>query len=103
MDEIRSIDFNIPKMLPSGNLQSIGQPALPDQTSFSDTLSEMLGKVDDLGEKSGNLVVDLAVGRPVELHQVMLAGAKAQISLELIIEIRNKLIEAYQEISRMPV
>ena len=43
------------------------------------------------------------IGSAVELHQVMLAATKAQIAMELLIEIRNKLIEAYKQVSQMPV
>ena len=71
--------------------------------SFADLLAQGVNRVTDLSQESDRLQVDLALGKPVELHQVMLAATKAQIAMELLIEIRNKLIEAYQEISRMPV
>lgn len=45
----------------------------------------------------------LARGENVDLHQVMIASQKANITLQATIEIRNKVIEAYQEIMRMQV
>ena len=42
-------------------------------------------------------------GQPIELHQVMIAAEKAGIALELLVETRNRLVEAYQELMRMPV
>jgi len=74
-----------------------------EQTSFADLLAQGIQGVQDLASNQDRLSVDLALGKPVELHQVMLAATKAQIAMELLLELRNKLIEAYQEISRMPV
>lgn len=73
------------------------------EAGFPDLLARMIGKVQELTDESDRLSVDLALGQPVELHQVMLAATKARLALELLIELRNKVIEAYQEISRMPV
>ena len=75
----------------------------PTPQSFADMLAQGVNGVQDLVSESDRLSVDLALGKPVELHQVMLAATKAQIAMELLIEMRNRLIEAYQEISRMPV
>ncbi len=71
--------------------------------TFSDLLAEAVSKIEELKGESDLATIELALGRPVELHQVMLSSAKAQIALELFIELRNKLIEAYQEINRMPM
>lgn len=45
----------------------------------------------------------LALGEGADLHEIVLAAEKANLSLELAIQIRNKALEAYQEIMRMPV
>ena len=45
----------------------------------------------------------LVLGENVELHEVMIAAQKASISLNATMEVRNKVVEAYQEIIRMPV
>ena len=87
-------DLEIPPGIDSGK---------PDQESFAELLAKGIDSVRELAEKRDDLTVDLALGKPVELHQVMLATTKAQVAMELLIELRNKLIEAYQEISRMPV
>jgi len=81
-----------------------GQQVTGDEpVTFAELLTRSVGRVDELAKESESLAVDLAVGKPVELHQVMIASAKAQIAMELFIEIRNKLIEAYQQVSQMPV
>jgi len=45
----------------------------------------------------------LITGEEIELHQVMLAAQKAELALELTLTVRNKVVEAYQEIMRMQV
>lgn len=71
--------------------------------SFAELLSEAMKSLNELTSESDRKTIEAALGRPVELHQVMLAATKASLAMELLIEIRNRLIEAYQEISRMPV
>ncbi len=80
-----------------------GPGGAADGTDFADLLVQAIDRIESLTEERDQLSVDLALGKPVELHQVMLASTKAQIALELLIELRNKLIEAYQQISSMPV
>ena len=48
-------------------------------------------------------MAQLAAGEPVELHDVMIAMEEADLSLRLALQVRNKLVEAYQEIQRMQV
>jgi flagellar hook-basal body complex protein FliE len=45
----------------------------------------------------------LAVGTETNVHQVMLALEKARLSLELVVQVRNKLLEAYQSVMQMQV
>ena len=45
----------------------------------------------------------MLTGKPVDLHQVMIAAEQAGLALQLTVQVRNKIIEAYQEISRMQV
>ena len=90
-----------------GKLPALGitnSTAGPDApTTFSDLLSQAMNSLQDLGAKSDQLTVDAALGKPVELHQVMLAATKAQLAMDLFIQVRNRLIDSYQEISRMSV
>jgi len=103
MIETHGLGSVLPGKFPALEIQKgIGTPE-SSTTSFSDLLAQGIDKIGELGRESDRLSVDLALGRPVELHQVMLAATKAQLAMELFLELRNKLIEAYQEISRMPV
>lgn len=73
------------------------------QQSFANSLKEAIAKVNDQQITSDNLTQKLINGGDVELHEVMIAAQKASITLNATIEVRNKVIEAYQEIMRMSV
>lgn len=93
----------LPGKIPMYEVPSIEEAGGKIPVDFANLLAEGINNVNNLAKASEKLTVDLALGKPVELHQVMLASTKASIALELLIEIRNKVLEAYQEISRMPV
>lgn len=69
--------------------------------SFADTLEKALGQVSDLQAGAQDAVAAFLRGDPVEVHEVMAAAEEAGIALEMLIEIRNKLIEAYRTVVNM--
>lgn len=71
--------------------------------SFKQTLNTFLTDVNNLLNEAGDNVSDLAEGKAENIHDVMIAAEKASVGLELVVEIRNKLLEAYQEMMRMQV
>jgi flagellar hook-basal body complex protein FliE len=72
-------------------------------SSFSDYLRGALDEVDRLQKEADSSAVSLATGETQNLHQVMIDVQKAEIALQFTIQIRNKIIEAYQEIMRMQI
>ncbi len=76
---------------------SFGGPA----GSFKDTLAGMLGDVQGLQDEAGDTVGAFLRGDPVELHDVMAAVEEAGIALEMLIEVRNRLTEAYRTVVNM--
>ncbi|PKM87220.1 MAG: flagellar hook-basal body complex protein FliE [Firmicutes bacterium HGW-Firmicutes-12] len=72
-----------------------------DNKGFGEFLKESLNKVNSDLLTSENLTRDFALGKDVELHQVVLASEQASLALQLTIQIRTKIVEAYQEIMRM--
>ncbi|MFQ5751325.1 MAG: flagellar hook-basal body complex protein FliE [bacterium] len=70
---------------------------------FSETLSEMISQVDGLQKNAANSVEKFIAGEESNLHEVMASVEEAQLSFQLMLEIRNKLIESYQELIRMQV
>jgi len=73
------------------------------QKTFSNTLKEAIAKVNDQQIQSDTMTEKLINGGDVDLHEVMIASQKASVTLNTTIEVRNKVIEAYQEIMRMSV
>ena len=71
------------------------------RTSFADTLKAALGEVSELQAQAQDSIGAFLRGEPVEIHEVMAAAEEAGIALEMLIEIRNKLTEAYRTISQM--
>ncbi len=69
--------------------------------SFADTLKQALNEVSGLQDKSSDAIASFLRGDPVELHQVMAATEEAGIALDALIEIRNKLTDAYRSVINM--
>jgi flagellar hook-basal body complex protein FliE len=66
--------------------------------SFGDTLKQFVNGVSDHQDAAGELRDKFLRGEPVEMHQVMAAGEEASLSLELMVELRNKVTEAYRQL-----
>lgn len=71
--------------------------------SFSNLLEGALGEVTAAQEKAGTLVRQFAIGGNVDLHQVMIALEQASTAMNLTVQVRNRIVEAYQEVMRTPV
>ena len=71
--------------------------------NFGTTLSDLIKDVNQDQINSQKSVEDFVSGNGVELHEVMIAGEKAKTSLQLLMEIRNKTIDMFKELTRMPV
>ena len=73
------------------------------QQSFGTFLKDAIQDVNNKQHESDLMTQKLVLGQNVELHDVMIAAQKATIALNATMEVRNKVVEAYQEIIRMPV
>lgn len=71
--------------------------------SFSEYLNNALDKVNSLQKESEQITNDFAAGKTDNIHQVMIAAEKADISLQFTMQIRNKVLDAYNEIMRMQI
>lgn len=73
-----------------------------DETkSFSCLLSESMRNVNDLQIESDKLIERLATGDVDDISEVVLASSRAEVAMRMLMEVRNKLLEAYQQISRI--
>ena len=70
---------------------------------FADLLGNLVKGADTAQKNSDALVSGLAKGEPVDVHQVVMALTEADLSFRTLLEVRNRLIEAYQEVQRMQV
>ena len=71
--------------------------------SFGDVLNQFVSEVNDKQIASGQAVNDLLSGKEIPLHQAMIAMQEAGVAFQLMVEVRNKLLEGYQELMRMQV
>lgn len=71
--------------------------------SFGGILKDQMSNINNLQQEADQAKQTYAVGGDIELHNVMLAAEKADLSLQLAMQVRNKLVAAYQEISHMTV
>ena len=71
--------------------------------SFADTLKDAVNNVNQAQQESDFKMQEIATGKNHNIPEVMIAAEKADISLKLMVQVRNKIIEAYQEIMKMQV
>lgn len=87
-----------------GPAASRGPVAAPtDAGGFARALNGLLGGASAQNAKANEAVSLLAQGKTDNLHSIALEAARADLSFRLVLEIRNRLIEAYQEVMRMQV
>jgi len=72
-----------------------------DGPSFADALKRAIGEVSTQQDTAQDYVQRFVRGEPVELHQVMAAAEEAQLSLEMLVELRNKMMDAYKTVMSM--
>jgi flagellar hook-basal body complex protein FliE len=100
----------------SSNLKALQGLAQPDKAknlgsgnkdeggpTFADTLTESLEKVNNLQKEADKAIEDFVVGKTGNIHETMIAVNKADIAFRLTMQVRNKIVEAYQEVMRTQV
>lgn len=70
---------------------------------FADMLMEKINQVDEAQKAADVAVTDFSTGKSRNLHEAVLAMEMADTSLRMAVTVRNKVIDAYQEIMRMPI
>ena len=71
--------------------------------SFVDLLKDGIKEVNDTQKVADKKAADIATGKSGELHEAMLSASQAELTFNLMVQMRNKALEAYQDIMRMPV
>lgn len=93
------------KLMPVGakDTGQITSPVEGDNKNFGEFLTQALGEVNKLQNDSAQASLDLATGKLQDISQVTIATEKATIAMQLTMQVRNKMIDAYQEVMRMQV
>lgn len=71
--------------------------------SFKETLGSFVNDVNTMQIKADNVIEDFAAGNVQNIHEVMISMKKAEMSFQFLMETRNKLVDAYKEVTRMQV
>jgi flagellar hook-basal body complex protein FliE len=72
-----------------------------DQSSFFRALETAIDKVDELQSGAEQQVASVLQGNGQDLHAALIAVEKADLSFQLMMQVRNKIVQAYQQISQM--
>lgn len=87
---------------PTPEIQGIGGPSETKSGGFADSLREAINSVDGLQKSSEAAQLAYARGDgDVDLHDVLIKIEEAEVAFKTMMEIRNKLVDAYREIMRM--
>lgn len=93
---------SLPQFGNGGDTGAIQVPVVGEgENSFGNTLTRALNEVSDARDRSTDLTTRFAAGENVELHQVMAAGEEAGLALDMLVELRNKVTEAYRTMINM--
>ncbi len=99
--EIRGIGA-VPGIITADTTTSAVKKAGEGQ-GFKEALASSIEDVDALRKAADNSIMDMAAGKGEDIHKVMIAIEKADVSFEFMLQVRNKAINAYEEIMRMTV
>lgn len=75
----------------------------PQPQSFGDMMKEFVGDVNALQFEAAHHIEQFITGEATDVHQVMVATQQAGIAMDLMLEVRNRALEGYQELIRMQV
>jgi flagellar hook-basal body complex protein FliE len=76
---------------------------IQESDSFGKMLARSLNEVNQLKLNADAAISDLATGKQKDIHQTMIALEKADVAFQLLMQIRNKIVAAYETVTRMPV
>lgn len=83
--------------------KDLDKPKTEQGPTFLDHLKEGVKEVNELNESADKMATDLANGKQENIHETMLRMSEAELGFNLMVQVRNKILDAYQEVMRMPV
>ena len=100
MDALRFTSMRAPELIAQARQRSDETAPAED---FKGLLREGVQRLGALESEAAEQARALMAGEPVELHRVVLAGEEAGLAFDLMLSVRNKVVDAYQEVMRMQV
>lgn len=98
LERLRDMQADIRASAPkTGNDKASGD------REFLDYLRSSIQDVDAMQKTADKMAADLTSGKTENIHEVMLASTEAQLAFSMMVQVRNKALEAYQEVMRMQV
>src|SRR5215472_13831885 len=94
----------LPSFDPGDLQQKISGSATSSSDSssgFWDTLKDTLSQVQQVQNEADQKVTDLVTGKGEDIHSAMAAVEKADLSFQLVMQVRNKIVQAYQQVSQI--
>lgn len=101
---IKNLDNIEQKIIPNGQTINEQEKNENTKTNFEEVLDTVKGgiyKVNDVHMNANNNIQSFIKGEDVSMHEIMLSVQEAQMSTQLMLEVRNKIYEAYQEVNRV--
>jgi flagellar hook-basal body complex protein FliE len=89
--------------LPAVGLNPAGAPGIPNGDGFGKVLDGLVSSVTEKQASAQAMTRKVLLGETDQLHQSVIARQEASVSFALMVEVRNKLVESYQELIRMQV
>jgi flagellar hook-basal body complex protein FliE len=100
---MRAYSIATPGIAPTPTAPTGTAPAANAGGGFGQALTNAISSLSDSQNAADDASVRMAAGDPIDLHEVMLARETASLHFQLAVQVRNKLVEAYQDVMRMQV
>ena len=81
--------------------QELPEPRSGGTASFGNVIKDVFKEAVEADSEAGRAVEDFAAGNITDVHDVVMAVGKANIAIQLLVQVRNGILEAYQELSRI--
>ena len=82
-------------------IAGVAGPEVAPAPGFADALGQGLQQVSDLEHSADAMIEDVATGGPTKVHDMMVATSEAALAVDLLVQVRDRGLEAYQEIMRL--
>ncbi len=103
MGPITGVASGIAPIVDVASTGSTGTTGNTGGPGFLDSLKSAIGNVNDAQREAGRAVDALMTGDTQDIHRTMVALQQADVSFQLMMQVRNKLVTAYEEIQRMQI